>query len=65
MDELKREEARLSEQGDRLDEHIEEAKDAAERARERHEFPAGIENDPESGPEEGAGPNPAEQGSDS
>lgn len=63
MDELERDEARLEEQSDRLGEHIDEAKDAAETARERHEFPAGIENDPESGPEEGAGPNPAEQGS--
>ena len=54
----------LEERHERLADDIEEAKDAAaERAAKDADFPAGIENDPESGPEEGAGPNPAEQGS--
>ena len=63
MEDLAREEERLEERSERLGEEIEEARGTAEQAKELHEFPAGIENDPESGPEEGAGPNPAEQGS--
>jgi hypothetical protein len=46
----------LEERSERLGDEIERAKDAAERAAEDAEFPAGIENDPESGPEPGAGP---------